>query len=185
MADYPTIFYRGPSSLVAHEGIIPIPSISTALDYEAELALVIGKTARNVSEADALQHVFAYTCFNDGSFRDYQRKTTQWTVGKNFDATGGFGPALVTADELGDPANLNLELSVNGELRQRSNTNKLVYDVPRLIEYASAWYTLHPGDIILTGTPEGVGPVKPGDVIHASIERVGSFDMRVASQYAA
>jgi len=91
---------------------------------------------------------------------------------------------MVTADELGDPGNLSLELSVNGESRQRSNTRLLVYDVPRLIEYASAWYTLHPGDVILTGTPDGVGPVKPGDTIHARIERIGEFRMRVADQYA-
>jgi len=181
VADYPTIFYRGPSSLVAHEGIIPIPPISTALDYEAELALVIGRTARNVSEADALQHVFAYACFNDGSFRDYQRKTTQWTVGKNFDSTGGFGPWLVPADEL--PAGcvgLHIESRLNGQVMQSASTTDMVFHVAPTIAMMSACMTLEPGDVIVMGTPAGVGyarkpPVwmRDGDVIEIEVEGIG------------
>ena len=181
VADYPTIFFRGPSSLIAHEGIIPIPPISTALDYEAELALVIGKTTRNVSEAEALDAVFGYACFNDATFRDYQRKTTQWTVGKNFDSTGGFGPCLVTADEL--PAGckgLHIESRLNGKVMQSATTSDMVFHVAPTIAMMSACMTLEPGDVIVMGTPAGVGYArKPpvwmvdGDVIEIDIEGIG------------
>uniref|UniRef100_UPI00262819CB fumarylacetoacetate hydrolase family protein n=1 Tax=uncultured Limnohabitans sp. TaxID=768543 RepID=UPI00262819CB len=153
VADYPTIFFRGPSSLLAHGGTIPIPPISTSLDYEAELALVIGKTTRNVSEAEALDSVFAYACFNDATFRDYQRKTTQWTVGKNFDQTGGFGPCLVTADEL--PAGcvgLHIESRLNGQVMQSASTTDMVFHVAPTIAMMSACMTLEPGDVIVMGT---------------------------------
>ncbi|NBQ85932.1 MAG: FAA hydrolase family protein [Betaproteobacteria bacterium] len=181
VADYPTIFFRGPSSLQAHEGVIPIPAISDKLDYEAELALVIGKTARNVSEAQALDHVFAYACFNDATFRDYQRKTTQWTVGKNFDATGGFGPWLVTADELPPGCKgLHIESRLNGQVMQSASTTDMVFHVAPTISMMSHCMTLEPGDVIVMGTPAGVGyarnpPVwmKDGDVIEIEVERVG------------
>jgi acylpyruvate hydrolase len=181
VADYPTIFFRGPSSLVAHEGIIPIPAISTSLDYEAELALVIGRTARNVSEAQALDHVFAYACFNDATFRDYQRKTTQWTVGKNFDSTGGFGPWLVPADELPPGCKgLHIESRLNGQVMQSASTTDMVFHVAPTIAMMSACMTLEPGDVIVMGTPAGVGyarkpPVwmREGDLIEIEVERVG------------
>ena len=181
VADYPTIFFRGPSSLQAHEGIIPIPAISSSLDYEAELALVIGRTARNVSEERALDHVFAYACFNDATFRDYQRKTTQWTVGKNFDSTGGFGPWLVPADEL--PAGckgLHIESRLNGQVMQSASTTDMVFHVAPTIAMMSACMTLEPGDVIVMGTPAGVGyarkpPVwmREGDVIEIEVDRIG------------
>jgi 2-keto-4-pentenoate hydratase/2-oxohepta-3-ene-1,7-dioic acid hydratase in catechol pathway len=181
VADYPTIFFRGPSSLLAHNGTIPIPTISTSLDYEAELALVIGKITRNVSEDQALDSVFAYACFNDATFRDYQRKTTQWTVGKNFDQTGGFGPHLVTADEL--PAGcvgLHIESRLNGQVMQSASTTDMVFHVAPTIAMMSACMTLEPGDVIVMGTPAGVGyarkpPVwmQPGDTIEIEIEGIG------------
>jgi acylpyruvate hydrolase len=183
VADYPVIFFRGPSSLVAHGGDIPVPAISSKLDYEAELALVIGKTARNVSEADALDHVFAYACFNDGSFRDYQKKTSQWTVGKNFDESGGFGPYLVTADEL--PAGckgLHIESRLNGRVMQSASTSDMVFHVAPTIAMMSAVMTLEPGDVIVMGTPGGVGYARtppvwmvPGDVIEIEIEGIGTL----------
>jgi acylpyruvate hydrolase len=181
VADYPAIFFRGPSSLLAHGGTIPIPPISTSLDYEAELALVIGKTTRNVSEAEALDSVFAYACFNDATFRDYQRKTTQWTVGKNFDQTGGFGPHLVTVDELpAGCAGLHIESRLNGQVMQSANTTDMVFHVAPTIAMMSACMTLEPGDVIVMGTPAGVGyarkpPVwmKPGDTIEIEIEGIG------------
>jgi len=150
-------------------------------DHEVELALVIGKTARSVKREDALSYVAGYSIGLDMSLRGPEDRSFR----KSPDTYAVLGPWLVTADEIPDPSNLGLEISVNGELRQRSNTRLLVFDVPKLIEYASAWYTLHPGDILLTGTPEGVGPVKPGDVIHAAIEKVGSFQMRAAPEYVA
>ena len=183
VADYPTIFFRGPSSLLAHGGQIPIPAISDKLDYEAEMALVIGRRARNVSEDQALAHVFAYACFNDATFRDYQRKTTQWTVGKNFDATGGFGPWLVTADELPPGARgLHIESRLNGQVMQSASTTDMVFHVAPTIALMSQCMTLEPGDVIVMGTPAGVGyartpPVwmKAGDTIEIEIERIGTL----------
>ena len=154
VADYPVIFFRGPSSLLAHGGAIPIPPISTALDFEAELALVIGKTTRNVSEEDALDSVFGYACFNDATFRDYQRKTSQWTIGKNFDQTGGFGPYLVTADKLPPGCKgLHIESRLNGRVMQSASTTDMVFHVPPTIALMSACMTLDPGDVIVMGTP--------------------------------
>lgn len=181
VADYPTIFFRGPSSLAAHGDVIPIPPISTSLDYEAELALVIGKTTRNVSESEALDSVFGYACFNDATFRDYQRKTTQWTVGKNFDQTGGFGPHLVTADELPPGCvGLHIESRLNGQVMQSASTTDMVFHVAPTIAMMSACMTLEPGDVIVMGTPAGVGyarqpPVwmRPGDCIEIEIEGIG------------
>ena len=188
VADYPTIFFRGPTSLLAHEGTIPIPAVSDKLDFEAELAVVIGKPARNVNENTALEHVFAYACFNDATFRDFQRKTTQWTVGKNFDATGGFGPWLVTADEL--PAGcrgLHIESRLNGQVMQSASTTDMVFHVAATLSMMSQCMTLESGDVIVMGTPAGVGyarnpPVwmKAGDVIEVEIERIGILRNRVS-----
>ena len=149
---------------------------------------MIGKTARHVSERDALDHVFAYACFNDATLRDYQRKTTQWTVGKNFDGTGGFGPWLVTADEL--PAGckgLRIESRLNGRVMQSASTTDMVFHVAPTLAMMSACMTLEPGDVIVMGTPAGVGyarqpPVwmKPGDVIEIEIEGIGTLRNGVA-----
>ena len=190
VADYPVIFFRGPSSLLAHGGAIPIPPISTSLDYEAELALVIGKTTRNVLEENALESVFAYACFNDATFRDYQRKTSQWTIGKNFDLTGGFGPYLVTADELPPGCKgLHIESRLNGRVMQSASTSDMVFHVAPTIALMSACMTLEPGDVIVMGTPGGVGYArKPpvwmvaGDTIEIDIEGIGVLRNTVEKQ---
>ena len=190
VADYPVIFFRGPSSLLAHGAAIAIPPISTALDYEAELALVIGKTTRNVLEENALRSVFAYACFNDATFRDYQRKTSQWTIGKNFDLTGGFGPYLVTADELPPGCNgLHIESRLNGRVMQSASTSDMVFHVAPTIALMSACMTLEPGDVIVMGTPGGVGYArKPpvwmvaGDTIEIDIEGIGVLRNTVEKQ---
>lgn len=175
------LFLKANSALVGCGAEIQLRHPNRRNDHEVELALVIGKTARSVKREDALSYVAGYAIGLDMTVRGPEDRSFR----KSPDTYAVLGPWLVTADEMGDPGNLALELSVNGELRQRSNTQLLVYDVPKLIEYASAWYTLNPGDIILTGTPDGVGPVKPGDIIHASIEKIGDFKMRVADQYVA
>jgi 2-keto-4-pentenoate hydratase/2-oxohepta-3-ene-1,7-dioic acid hydratase in catechol pathway len=181
VADYPALFLRCNTSLLAHGAPLKVPEISSKLDYEAELALVISKTARFVREADALQHVFGYACFNDATLRDYQRKTTQWTIGKNFDATGPFGPELVTADELPPGcAGLHIESRLNGQVMQSATTSDMVFNAARTISLLSEALTLETGDVVVMGTPAGVGyartpPVwmKAGDVIEVEIERVG------------
>jgi 2-keto-4-pentenoate hydratase/2-oxohepta-3-ene-1,7-dioic acid hydratase in catechol pathway len=181
VAEYPALFLRVASSLLAHGAPLRVPAISSKLDYEAELALVIGRRARFVSEADALAHVFGYSCFNDGTLRDYQRKTTQWTIGKNFDGTGAFGPALVTADELPPGCvGLHIESRLNGQVMQSASTADMVFGVARTIALLSESMTLEPGDVVVMGTPSGVGyartpPVwmKAGDTIEVEIEGVG------------
>lgn len=180
--DYPTLFLRGATSLAAPGGPMAFPAISDKLDWEAELAIVIGKTARNVG-ADALDHVAGYSCFNDGTVRDYQRKTSQWTIGKNFDGTGGFGPELVTPDELPVGAGgLRITTRVNGTLMQDSNTGDMIFDAATLVRTLSQAMTLEPGDVIAAGTPAGVGyartpPVflRPGDVCEVEIEGIGAL----------
>ena len=181
--DYPTIFLRCATSLVAHGAPIQLSPVSTALDYEAELAVVIGRVTKNVKEADALQHVFGYACFNDATYRDYQKRTTQWTIGKNFDQTGGFGPHLVTADEL--PAGckgLHIESRLNGQVMQNANMDSLIYPVAQTLELVSKCMTLEPGDVVLMGTPAGVGYARTppvwmgaGDVIEVEIEGIGTL----------
>lgn len=179
--DFPTVFVRFASGLVAHGQPLTCPAVSNQFDYEAELVAVIGKAGRNIAETDALDHVAGYSIFNDGSVRDYQLRTSQWTIGKNFDGTGGFGPYFVTADELAPgAAGLRIEARLNGTVMQRSSTDNLIFDVPRLISLISIAMTLEAGDIIITGTPAGVGaarkpPVfmRAGDVCEIEIERLG------------
>lgn len=186
--DYPAVFMRGPTSLMPSGADMIYPECSDQLDYEAELAVIIGKTATNVSAADALDYVAGYSCFNDGSVRNYQRKSTQWTMGKNFDATGGFGPELVTPDELPAGASgLRLVSRLNGQIMQDSDTGDMIFDVATLIATLSEGMTLEPGDVIATGTPSGVGyartpPVymKPGDVCEIEIEGIGILTNCVA-----
>ncbi len=181
VADYPALFLRCATSLLAHGAPLRVPAISTKLDFEAELALVIGAPACRVSEAQALNHVFAYACFNDATLRDYQRKTSQWTIGKNFDATGAFGPSLVTADELPPGCTgLHIESRLNGRVMQSATTSDMVFGVARTVSLLSQAMTLKTGDVIVMGTPAGVGyartpPVwmKAGDVIEIDIEGVG------------
>jgi 2-keto-4-pentenoate hydratase/2-oxohepta-3-ene-1,7-dioic acid hydratase in catechol pathway len=180
--EYPWFFYRGKSSLVAHGQPGIAPRVSTRFDYEAELAVVIGRTVpRHVKREDALHYVFGYTCFNDMSVRDYQKRTPQWTIGKNFDATGGFGPVLVTADELAPGATgLRIQSRLNGQVMQDANTSDMIFAVDETIALLAECMTLEPGDAIIMGTPAGVGqartpPVwmKAGDVIEIEIEHIG------------
>jgi 2-keto-4-pentenoate hydratase/2-oxohepta-3-ene-1,7-dioic acid hydratase in catechol pathway len=186
--DYPAVFMRCTTSLAAPDAALIYPECSDKLDYEAELAVIIGKTATNVSATDALDYVAGYSCFNDGSVRDYQRKSTQWTMGKNFDGTGGFGPELVTPDELPPgAAGLRLVARLNGEIMQDSDTGDMIFDVANLIATLSEGMTLEPGDVIATGTPSGVGyartpPVfmKPGDTINIEIEKIGVLTNTIA-----
>lgn len=186
--DYPAVFMRSTTSLASPDAALIYPECSDKFDYEAELAVVIGKTATAVSAADALDYVAGYSCFNDGSVRDYQRKSTQWTMGKNFDATGGFGPELVTPDELPEGASgLRLVSRLNGQIMQDSDTGDMIFDVATLIATLSEGMTLEPGDVIATGTPSGVGyartpPVfmKPGDLIEIEIDKIGVLKNIVA-----
>lgn len=178
---YPAIFSRYAGNLIGHGAAIHRPAVSDQLDYEGELVAVIGRAGRNIPLASALDHVLGYSVFNDGSVRDFQFKSAQWTIGKNFDHTGAFGPALVTADEL--PAGckgLRLQTRLNGEVVQSANTDDMIFDVATLVSMLSVAHTLLPGDIIVTGTPAGVGLarkpplwMKPGDVCEIEIERVG------------
>ncbi len=180
---YPTVFGRFASSLVAHGQPILRPVVSEQLDYEGELVAVIGKSGHSISKADALSHVIGYSLFNEASIRDYQFKAPQWTVGKNFDATGAFGPILVTADELSPGAKgLRITTTLNGEVVQDANTDDMIFDVATLISTLSEAFTLQAGDLIVTGTPAGVGLarkpqlwMKPGDVCDVSVERVGTL----------
>jgi acylpyruvate hydrolase len=187
--EYPSLFLRVTTTLVGHEQSLVVPKASSNLDYEAEMVAVIGKSGSGVSKANALKYVAGYSIFNEGSVRDYQFKSSQWTSGKNFDATGGFGPDFVTADEV--PAGgegLRIQTRLNGETMQDANTATMIFDVPTLIEIITEVMTLHPGDIIVTGTPEGVGfartpPVwmKPGDVCEIDLEGVGVLRNTIAA----
>jgi len=179
--DYPALFIRVQSSLVAPNAPVIRPRVSEKLDYECELTIVIGKQARNVAEADALGHVFGYTIMNDVSVRDYQRKSTQWTAGKNFDGTAPVGPCIATADALPPGAHgLRISTRLNGETMQDSDTSDMIFGVARTVSLLSDIMTLEPGDIIATGTPSGVGyarkpPVwmKAGDVVEVEVEGIG------------
>ncbi len=179
--EYPSLFVRWPSSLVAAGEPVIRPDCSEQLDYEVELTIVIGKGGRHIAEADALDHVFGYTLFNDVSVRDFQRKSTQWTPGKNFDATGPFGPVVVTADELPPGASgLRITSRVNGEIRQDSNTADMIFSTARIIAILSQFMTLEAGDVIATGTPSGVAHartppawMKPGDRVEVEVEGIG------------
>jgi 2-keto-4-pentenoate hydratase/2-oxohepta-3-ene-1,7-dioic acid hydratase in catechol pathway len=179
--EYPSFFMRGPSSLTTHLSPIVRPKVSDKLDYEAELAFVVGKKARNLTQENALDCVAGYSIFNDGSIRDYQRKTTQWTIGKNFDQTGAFGPWLVTPDELPRGCHgLNIQSRLNGQVMQNANTKDFLWGVAETIALITECMTLEPGDVVITGTPAGVGyartpPVfmKPGDICEIEIESIG------------
>ncbi len=176
----PIVFLKATSAIIGPNDNIEIPRGSQKTDWEVELAVVIGKPAKYVTEQDAMSHVAGYCVAHDVSERAYQLEGTgQWTKGKSADTFGPIGPWLVTADEIPEPENLNLQLDVNGERRQQGNTRQMIRDVPGLIEYASSFYTLYPGDIFLSGTPAGVGPMKPGDELEATIEKVGTMRVKV------
>ena len=189
--EYPWFFLRSKSSLLGHEQPALCPKVSAQLDYEAELAVVIGRRVpRHVEPAAALPYVFGYTCFNDISVRDYQKRTPQWTIGKNFDATGAFGPTLVTADELEPGAvGLRIQSRLNGQVMQDANTSEMIFGVAETITLLSQCLTLEPGDVIVMGTPAGVGfarkpPVwmKAGDTVEVEIERIGALRNPIARE---
>jgi 2-keto-4-pentenoate hydratase/2-oxohepta-3-ene-1,7-dioic acid hydratase in catechol pathway len=176
----PALFLRVADSQVGHNQPILRPRESTHLDYEGEIAIVIGKGGRRIGEADAWKHIAGYSAYNDGSVRDWQRHTVQWTAGKNFHATGGFGPWMVTRDEIADGEVLTLETRLNGQVMQHATTDMLIFGIAEQIRYISSFTTLEPGDVIVTGTPGGVGarrepPVwmKPGDKVEIEVSKVG------------
>ncbi len=178
---YPALFSRFASSLIGHRSPIVRPSVSTELDYEGELAVIIGKAGHHIAKERALEHVAGYSIFNDASVRDYQFKSAQWMIGKNFDNTGAFGPVFVTADELPAAARgLRITTRLNGEVVQDASTADLIFDIPTLLEMLSEVMILRPGDVIVTGTPSGVGLarepklwMKPGDLCEVEIEGIG------------
>jgi 2-keto-4-pentenoate hydratase/2-oxohepta-3-ene-1,7-dioic acid hydratase in catechol pathway len=180
--DTPTVFAKFPTAALGPGEAIVLPKNSTKPDYEAEFAFVIGRGGRHIAEADWREHVFGYTAFNDVSARDFQMATSQWMIGKTFDAFAPFGPAIVTADEIADPHNLDISLRIGAEVLQRSNTRELIFGIPKLIAHLSSVFTLEPGDVIATGTPSGVGfarkpPrwLRPGDVVTVSISGIGDL----------
>jgi len=188
LPSHPMLFARFPDSHVAHEQPMLLPRESTDFDYEGELAVIIGKTARRVSEADALNYVAGYSCYNEGSIRDWQRHTSQVLPGKNFFHSGSFGPCLTTADEVGDPSKLTLETRLSGEVVQHEGVDDLIFNVPQLIAYSSVITELQPGDVIVTGTPSGVAVAKKtpnwmkvGDTVEVEISKVGVLRNSIAA----
>jgi len=186
---HPIVFSKYANTVIGPGDRIVLPKVSTQVDYEAELGFVIGKRARHVPESDALKYVAGYFPVNDVSARDYQMRTSQWTMGKTFDTFAPMGPALVTADEIADPHDLDIRLTINGEVLQDSNTRNLIFGIPKLVAALSEVMTLDPGDVVLTGTPPGVGMarkpprwLKPGDVVEITIEGLGTLTNPVAAE---
>jgi len=188
---YPILFNKFNNTLNGHGHDVPLPKVSKQVDYEAELVIVIGKTAKYVDKANALDYVFGYCAVNDVSARDLQMRTPQWLLGKSCDGFSPLGPYLVTADEVGNPNSLEIKLTVNGEVRQHSNTSDMIFYVDEIVSYISQHMSLYPGDIILTGTPEGVVLgypedrqvwLKHGDVVTVEIEKLGALTNRFVDE---
>lgn len=189
LSEEPPIFLRVWRSQVAHGQPIVCPRVSASLDWEGELAVIIGKPGRDIPQERAWEHVAGYSCYNDGSVREWQFHAKQIASGKNFESTGGFGPWMVTADEIAPGRELKLETRLNGQVVQSSHTGHMIFSIPRLIAYASTIFTLVPGDVIATGTPAGVGwsrkpPLfmKPGDLCEVEIEGVGTLVNPIVAQ---
>ncbi|MBY4593998.1 fumarylacetoacetate hydrolase family protein [Ottowia caeni] len=189
VTEQPTFFLRFADSQVAHGEPIIRPPESTQLDYEAEIAVIIGKGGRRIREEDVAEHIAGYACYNDGTIRDWQRHTSQWEPGKNFWKTGGFGPWMVTADEIPFGTTMTLITRLNGQEMQRATTDMMIHSIARQIAYVSQVAPLQPGDVIVTGTPGGVGArrkpavwMKPGDVVEIEIDRVGVLRNPIADE---
>ena len=187
--EHPAVFLRFADSQLGHAQGIVKPKVSDDLDYEGELAVVIGKSGRYISKEDALDHVAGYSCYNDATLRDWQRHTIQFTAGKNFPFTGGFGPWLVTPEDIPDPSQLELTTRLNGEVMQCALTDHLIFDIPTLINYCSSFSPLSPGDVIATGTPGGVGfkrdPkvfMRVGDIVEIEISKIGVLANAITSE---
>jgi 2-keto-4-pentenoate hydratase/2-oxohepta-3-ene-1,7-dioic acid hydratase in catechol pathway len=185
----PTVFGRFANSQTGHLANIIRPRVSKDLDFEGELAVIIGKPGRHIARAAAWDHIAGYACYNEGSVRDYQRHTHQFTPGKNFPETGAFGPWMVTPDEAGDLAPLRLQTRLNGQVVQDATISQMIFGIPQQIEYCSSFTRLEPGDVIVTGTPGGVGArrtpplwMKPGDVVEVEIDRIGLLRNGIADE---
>ena len=186
---HPSIFTRFADTLVAHKAPIILPSVSTMLDYEGELAIVIGKAGRHIAERDAMAHIAGYCAANDGTVRDWQRHTGQFTPGKNFPSTGGLGPWLVTPEEIADFDAVTLTTRLNGTIMQHASLGQLIFPVPTIIAYVSAFTPLSPGDVIMTGTPGGVGARReppvwmvPGDFVTIDIAGIGELSNPIVAE---
>jgi 2-keto-4-pentenoate hydratase/2-oxohepta-3-ene-1,7-dioic acid hydratase in catechol pathway len=189
VVSHPTIFGRFANSQTAHLRPIVRPRVSTDLDFEGELAVIIGRPGRYIPQGEAFEHVAGYACYNDGSIRDWQHHTHQFTPGKNFPETGSFGPWMMTPDELGDLRDLRITTRLNGETVQDAVLGQMIFDVPTIVEYCSSFSRLESGDVILTGTPGGVGVkrtpplwMKPGDIVEVQIERLGVLRNPIADE---
>ncbi len=176
----PIIFSKYATAVTGHQSKVYLPKVSTQVDYEAELAVIIGKKGKDILEEDAMDHVFGYTCFNDISARDLQFRDGQWMKGKTCDGFAPMGPWIVLKDEISDPQNLDISLKLNGQVMQDGNTADMIFNIPTLISFLSSLFTLEPGDIIATGTPPGVGVardpqvfLKPGDVTEVEVQGIG------------
>ena len=186
---HPTIFTRFADTQVGHNGIIYKPKVSEAFDYEGEMAIIIGKGGRNISKKSAMKHVVGFSCYNDVTVRDWQRHTSQFTPGKNYPSTGGFGPMMVTNDEVRDYKKLNIQTRLNGKIMQDSKLSQLIFPIPELINYISTFTPLSPGDVIVSGTPGGVGDrrdppiyMKDGDIVEVEITKLGILKNRVMAE---
>jgi 2-keto-4-pentenoate hydratase/2-oxohepta-3-ene-1,7-dioic acid hydratase in catechol pathway len=189
VGDRPVVFVRVAASQTGHGAPIIRPRVSRQLDYEGELAVIIGRAGRHITQADALDHIAGYSIYNDASVRDWQRHTTQYTPGKNFPATGAFGPWMVTSDEIIDPARLELTTRLNGEVVQHTSTSDMIFSIPEIVAYLSTFSELRPGDVIITGTPSGVGSMRdpplwlaPGDIVEVEIPGIGTLMNSVADE---
>lgn len=186
---YPTIFTRFSNSQTAHEDSIICPKVSDRLDYEGEMAIIIGKSGRYIEENNAMEYIAGFSCYNDATVRDWQKHTSQFTPGKNFFKTGGFGPFMLTTDEVSNYKELKLQTRLNGEIMQDASLNDLIFPLEKLISYCSSFTELNPGDVIVTGTPGGVGdrrdpPVymKDGDIVEIEISQLGTLKNMVKKE---
>jgi 2-keto-4-pentenoate hydratase/2-oxohepta-3-ene-1,7-dioic acid hydratase in catechol pathway len=189
LGEWPAVFLRLAASQTAHLEPIVRPRVSEQLDFEGELAAIVGLGGRHIDASTALEHIAGYSLYNDGSVRDWQRHSAQYTAGKNFAATGGFGPSLVTSDEVGDPSRLELTTRLNGEVVQHAPLSDLIFTIPQIVAYISTFSALEPGDVIVTGTPSGVGSsrdpklwLRPGDTIEVEVPSVGKLSNPVVDE---